>query len=319
MKIAIVKLSALGDIVHAMVVLQYIKKSLSETTIDWFVEDRFSEILENNPHIKNIYKLRLKNNKLGYLKEYRKLKTIANNNYDLVIDMQGLIKSAIVAKILGKKVVGFDKNSSREPLAAKFYTKSVSISYEENIVLRNMTLVCKALDLKLPNLKEKEPFLYTKSKLDIKPTLLIIVGSSWESKIYPKEHFIKIINSLDVDTFISWGDEKEEQDAKYICSNTNAKLLPKLSLDDLKAIVANSSLVLGGDSGPTHIAWAINIPSITIFGPTPSNRNTFETKSNLTIDCKKKINANFLNKHDLCIQNIDPEEITKKARGLLTC
>lgn len=319
MRIAIVKLSALGDIVHAMVVLQYIKKNIPDIVIDWYVEQKFSDILINNPHIDNIFELNLKNNKIGFLKEYKKLKKLSSNNYDLVIDLQGLIKSAIVSKILCKNVIGFDKNSLRESLASIFYTKSFSIAYEKNVINRNIELISKALDLEIPNLQEKKPFLFTKSKLNIKPTLLIIVGSSWPSKIYPKEHFIKIINSLHVDTFVSWGNQTEEEDAKYICNNTNAQLLPKLTIDELKDIVLNSSLVIGADSGPTHMAWAMNIPSITIFGPTPSQRNTLQTQINLTIDCKKEIDANCLDKNDFCIQKIDPKDIIEKAKKLLTC
>jgi len=317
MYIGIVKLSALGDIVHAMVVLQYIKENNPEATIDWFIEERFAGVLENNPHIDNIYKLKLKNNKLGFFKEYKKLKKL--KNYDLIIDLQGLIKSAIVSRILSKNVIGFDKNSLRESFAAKFYKKSFAISYETNVIIRNITLACKALKFEIPDIKNKKQFLYTKNKSNLYPTLLIIVGSSWESKVYPKEHFISIIKALEVETFISWGNEKEKEDASFICENTSAKLLPQLSLDGLKSVIINSSLVIGADSGPTHMAWALNIPSITIFGPTPAKRNTLETDINKSICCGKKIDANNLNKNDFCIKNIDPRKIVTLSKELLAC
>jgi heptosyltransferase-1 len=317
MKIAIVKLSALGDIVHAMVVLQYIKKHIPNCTIDWFVEEKFAGVLENNAHINTIHKLKLKNNKLGFFNEYKKLKKLTA--YDIVIDLQGLIKSAIVSKILGKEVIGFDKNSLRESLASLFYTKSFAIAYEENIIIRNITLACYALNFEIPDLQNKESFLYSQVKLSFKPTLLIVVGSSWDSKIYPKEHFISIINALHVETFVAWGNESEKQNAKHICAQTSAKILPKLSLDELKDVISNSSLVIGGDSGPTHMAWALNTPSITIFGPTPSQRNTLKTNINLTIDCHKKIDANSLDKNNFCIKEIAPDKIIKLAKELLKC
>jgi len=317
MHIGIVKLSALGDIVHAMIVLQYIKKNLPNATIDWIVEDRFAEVLKNNPHINNIHKVKLKNYKSGFLQEYKKLKKI--KSYDVIIDLQGLIKSAIVSKILSTNVIGFDKNSLREPLASLFYTKKYAIACEENVILRNILLVLKALDFSIPNLQYKEPFLYSTSKIDICPTLLIVVGSSWESKVYPKEKFVEIINALHVKTFIAWGNEAEKKRGKFICENTKATLLPKLSLDELKKVISNSSLVIGADSGPTHMAWALNVPSITIFGPTPSSRNTLETDINLTVDCGKIINAKKLNKQDFCIQQIKPGKIIKKAKKLLKC
>ena len=317
MHIGIVKLSALGDIVHAMIVLQYIKENIPKATIDWFVEEKFAGVLENNPHISTIHKLKLKNNKLGFFKEYKKLKKL--KTYDLIIDLQGLIKSAIVSRILSKNVIGFDENSLREPFAAKFYNKSFAISYETNVFMRNITLACKALKLEVPDIKNKKPFLYTKNKSDFYPILLIIVGSSWESKVYPKEHFVSTIKALQVETFISWGNEKEKEDANFICENTSAKLLPQLSLDELKSVIINSSLVIGADSGPTHMAWALNIPSITIFGPTPPKRNTLETDINKTISCGKNIDASNLNKNDFCIKNIDPEMIVTLSKELLAC
>jgi heptosyltransferase-1 len=317
MRIAIVKLSALGDIIHAMAVLQYIKNFDTGIVIDWFVEERFAEVLENNPDIDTIHSLKLKNNKLGILQEYKKLKRL--KPYDLVIDLQGLIKSALVSKVLGKNIVGFDKHSLREPLASLFYTQKYTISYDENVIVRNIKLVAKALDFPIADLKEKVPFLYTTSKIDIFPTLLIIVGSSWESKVYPKESFIEIIKALHVKTFISWGNEKEKLDADFICKQTKATLLPKLSLNELKKVVSNSSLVIGADSGPTHMAWGLNIPSITIYGPTPSKRNTYITSRNLVVDCGKPLNAKEIDKQNMCIKTINPASIITKAKELLAC
>lgn len=320
MKIAIVKLSALGDIIHAMVVLQYIKKKFPKTQIDWFAEEKFVGILENNPHIHTIYPLHLKNNKLNFFKEYQKLKNISKQNrYDLVLDLQGLIKSAIVAKILSQNCIGFSKQSLREPLAALFYKNTFAIPYEENVIMRNLTLTCKALNIEIPDIQTKEPFLFSTQISNIEPTILIITGSSWKSKVYPKEHFVSIINALHVKSFVAWGSEEEKNDAHYICEHTHATMLPKMSLDELKSIVKNSHLVIGADSGPTHMAWAMNRPSITIFGPTPSGRNTVTTPVNLIVDCKKTINARNINKDDFCIQHINPLTIIALAKELLPC
>ena len=106
MRIAIVKLSALGDIVHAMVVLQFIKKFNAEISIDWIVDDKFKKLLDCNQDINNIYSVDLKNVKkkksiFGFCKEIWKLRKL--DSYDLVIDMQGLIKSAFVSKLIPSK------------------------------------------------------------------------------------------------------------------------------------------------------------------------------------------------------------------------
>jgi len=136
MKIAIVKLSALGDIVHAMIALQFIKKHYQEALIDWVVEEGFDGILENNPHINQIHRVNLqavKQSKSLYAlwKEFKKIRKFGK--YDLVIDMQGLIKSALVARTISSNItLGFDKFSLRESLAAKFYNQTYKIDYAEN-------------------------------------------------------------------------------------------------------------------------------------------------------------------------------------------
>jgi heptosyltransferase-1 len=102
-KIAIVKLSALGDIVHAMVALQFIKAHSPEIQIDWIVEERFAGLLKNNPDIDNILAVNLKalkSDKIRIFKQVKKILKFSNNDYDLVIDAQGLIKSAVTAKLL---------------------------------------------------------------------------------------------------------------------------------------------------------------------------------------------------------------------------
>lgn len=320
MKMAIVKLSALGDIIHSMVVLQYIKKHNPKITIDWFVEENFADILRHNPDISNIYSLQLKNNKKNLFIEFKKLKKIAKkNNYDLILDLQGLIKSALVSRILGRNIAGFDKNSLRESVAAYLYKTSYSIPYQENVILRNLLLCSKALEFKVPNLMKKKSFLFSKTKSNIYPSLLIFVGSSWKSKVYPKESFLQVVKSLNVKTYVAWGNEKERDDAEFIAKNSDAILLPKVTLDELKSIIQNSKLIIGADSGPTHMAWALNIPSITIFGPTPSYRNTYQTDINKIVDCGKKIDAKSLNRNDFCIKDIPIQVIIKNAKELLEC
>jgi len=329
MKIAIVKLSALGDIVHAMAVLQFIKQAIPDCRIDWIVEERFSSVLDHNPHIDSVLCIDLKSlkkDKLRFFTEFKKLKKYANNSYDIVIDMQGLLKSAIVSKILGANF-GFDKNSIREKIAAPFYEKTIFVPYSENVIIRNLDLVSLALNLNIdPDiLKNKETFLFfteedaEKTSAFLKrdqKNIVHILGSSWESKIYPKEKFVEIIESLDGNHLLVWGSSKEEADASYIAENTSAKVLPEMNLNELKALVSKADIVIGGDSGPTHFAWAMNRPSITIFGPTPSKRNVLETKINKVIDCGKEIDPLKLNKKDFCIHTIDPKKIVTLAKGL---
>ena len=138
MKIAIVKLSALGDIVHTMIILQFVKKHYPNSEIDWIVEKRFQGVLENNPHINQIHTVNLnaakKQKSLKFL--FKELIQVRKyGKYDLIIDAQGLVKSAIVTKLMkGIKTVGFDKRSIRERLASYFYNQKVVIGYDKNTI-----------------------------------------------------------------------------------------------------------------------------------------------------------------------------------------
>jgi len=147
--------------------------------------------------------------------------------------------------------------------------------------------------------------------------IIHILGSSWESKIYPKGKFVEIIHKLEGNHLLLWGSKEEEVYADDIEALTNAKKLPSLNLNELKALIAKADLVIGGDSGPTHFAWALNRPSITIFGPTPSERKILKSKINKIVDCGKEIVPLKLDKKDYCIRTIDPDKIIYMAKALL--
>ncbi len=328
MKICIVKLSAMGDIVHAMVALQFIKKAYPKSTIDWIVEAGFKAILQNNPHINNILTIDLKSikkNKSEIFNQIKILNQYSKNNYDIVIDAQGLLKSAIVSKIVGHKVVGskiagFDKNSIREGVASWFYDKTVSIGYNQNTIDRNVKVLCNPLDIKVStkDILKKKPFLFYTSTTPISsnPYNLFVIGSTWKSRNYPKEKFAQIANILKRDTFIVWGSDEEYQDAQYIEQHSSyCKVLPKGDLNNLKSTIASCKILIGNDTGPTHIAWGLNIPSITIFGPTPTNR-IYITDINKAIKSSSKVDHFKLNKNDFSIQDIEVDDIVKLAKEI---
>ncbi len=329
-RIAIIKLSAMGDIIHAMVALQYIKRKYPNLQIDWFVESAFAPILENNSDINQIIKLDLKSikkDKKEIINQIKLIKKYEKNSYDLVIDAQGLIKSAIVSFFLGKSRVGFSKNSTREKLASFFYTKKVDIAYDKNAIERNVKVLSQALNFEIAkdDILNKKPFLFYKNENEViyeylskdKKNVLFVIGASWPSKMYSKEKFAKIINNLDENCLITWGNEAEKDIADFIANISKAKVLPKLDLNSLKAIMSKVDLVIGNDTGPTHMAWALNIPSITLFGNTPGYRNTYITKINKIIESKSIVNPFKLDRNDFSIKEIDENEIINTAKGLL--
>ena len=325
MKIAILKLSALGDIVNTIIVLQFIKKFYPTSKIDWIVERRFKGILENNPHIHKIHPINLnkakKNKSLKLL--YEELSSLKKfGEYDLVIDFQGLIKTAIVAKLIkSKKIIGFDSRSIREKLASYFYDETVNIGYDQNSILRNTQLASRALDINISinDVLSKDIFLFTESNLNLpeKPYVLFVIGSTWESRKYPKDKFVKVANEIKKKCIVIWGNEKEKNCANLISSQSKyVEVAPKLEIDDLKRLIGNSSLLIGNDTGPTHMSWALNIPSIMLFGPTPIER-MFQTNTNKAIKSSSKINHFKLNKNDFSINEISVNEIVKIAKQLL--
>ena len=329
-KIAIIKLSAMGDIIHSMVALEFIKKKYPKIEIDWFVESAFSAVLENNPDIRNIIKLNLKSIKKSKKEIFTQLnlvKSFKKENYDLIIDAQGLIKSSLVARILGKNIAGFCKNSTRESLASFLYNRKISIDYRENAIDRNCFLISKALGFEITKdeILNKEPFLFFKDEDEIiyeylksdKKNILLVVGASWKSKIYSKEKFAKIVKSLNENFLIVWGNEEEKQIADFIGANSKALVLPKLSLNSLKALVSKVDLVIGNDTGPTHMAWALNIASITIFGNTPAYRNSYLTNINRVIKSSFTPNPLKLDKNNFSINEIDEKNIVKMAKEIL--
>jgi len=331
MKIAIVKLSALGDRVHAMVALQFIKQAFPQSVIDWIVEEKFAGILFENPDINQIFKVNiksLKQNKSNFFKEFKHIKSFSKNNYDLVIDAQGLLKSSIIARIISSQTVGFDKHSAREKVAALFYEKKVSSPYDSNTIDRNVTVITQPLGLEINKAQiiGKAPFLFYKdwdSALGNyfsrnRANIIFVIGSTWPSRNYPKEKYLKVIKKLNAQSLIIWGSDQEKKDADWIAERTEkAKVLPKLDFNNLKAVLAHSDLVIGNDTGPTHMAWGLNKSSITLFGPTPINR-VYQTSINKVLKSSSIVNPSKLDKNDFSIQEINESEVIELAYLLLS-
>jgi len=329
MKIAIVKLSAMGDIIHAMVALQFLKAAYPSLRIDWIVEKVFVPVLQGNPHIDTILPVelkRLKKERSAFLEVLQKVRRYASNEYDLVIDAQGLLKSAIVARLLGKRRAGFSYRSTRERAASLLYTHKVVIPYDANTIDRNAKVLGEPLGVTITPemIHNKEPFLFYEKRESIEPYLsqekrnvIFVIGSTWESRNYPKEHFVKVANLLGENILIVWGSNEERERAEWIAAHSsNAKVLPRLDLNALKCVIGRADLTIGNDTGPTHMAWGLNRPSITLFGPTPTSR-VYETAINKVIDSPSIVDPFHLDKEDFSIAKIAPENVADTARELL--
>ncbi|MDE5591941.1 MAG: lipopolysaccharide heptosyltransferase I, partial [Helicobacter sp.] len=217
-KIAFIRLSAMGDLIHSASILPLLFSALQseyEPVFHWYVDEIFCEVLEDSPFVHKLFSIPLKKNikqkNFKYLlKLYKQLKV---ESYDMVIDMQGLLKSSIVGWILRSKYfVGFDFWSIKEPLASFFYTQKVSIPYQKHILLRNAVLGFGAFNLPAPSLEAllcpKEFISANKNIFPIPHNgkkVLLLLETSKQNKTYPKESFFKLVmlfNSLGITPFL---------------------------------------------------------------------------------------------------------------------
>ena len=331
MKIAIVKLSALGDIVNAMVVLQFIKKNNPKIKIDWVVEKAYKELLSNNPNVNKVHTVNFKLAKQKkslpiFFKEIKKIRQFGK--FDIVIDMQGLIKSAFVSRMISSEVtVGFHRSSSRESISSIFYSHKFKMDYKENIICRNLSLVANSLNFtfKGNEIQNKDPFLYPSKKYipssfsKSMKNIVLIPGASHPCKCYPVEGYIKVIKKIDANFIIIWGNDSEKLMAEKIKKlYPSVNISKKLSLDELISLIKQSDLIIGSDTGPSHIAWGLNVPSVILFGCTPGYRNTYETNLNKIINSDSIVNPLKINKNDYSISKIDSNEIVKIATLILS-
>lgn len=331
MRIAIVRLSALGDIINTAPILGFIKQHHPDAIIDWVCEEAFEPILQDHPHLHAVHTVAIKRAKKekSFALLWQTIKKLrALGPYDVIIDLQGLMKSALVARFIGKNIYGFAEDSIREKLASRLYTHHTHIPYAENSIWRSMVLINDALQTGITKetLNNKTPALYyapgdfhfehlfSKDQKNI----AFVLGASWPSKAYPTERFIELAKAFDANILLIWGSHEEKLKAEAIHEQSpNTIIPPKLTLKELVALIEHCDLTIGNDTGPTHIAWAMNKPSITLFGPTPASKMMWQGPQHLAIESSSHVNPLKLNREDDSIKEISPVEIFQKANTLL--
>ena len=250
--------------------------------------------------------------------------------FDIIIDLQGLLKSALVSRSLGKNIFGFDRFSTKEGFASIFYTHKYSCNYDKNIILRNLELCGFALNFSFDEkeILAKEPCFLKNSRIPSDETripdknsripnkkILIAPFASESSKCYA--HFASVIKGAKefAQCFLVAGSEPERKKATKLASS-GATLLAPLDLAQILEFMDTCDLIIGNDSGITHLAWAQNCATITLFGNRSGARNAFATPKNLIIQAtpKHEIDAFHIDKSDFCINDIDPAQIIAKAK-----
>lgn len=316
--------------------IQFIRKHIANAHISWFCDARFEQIARLLAGVDEVVALPLKDKK--FLKSFGILRQ-KQGQFDIIIDLQGLLKSALVSRSLGKNIFGFDKFSTKEGLASIFYTHKYSCNYDKNIILRNLELCAFALNFSFDEkeILTKEPCFLKNSRIPNKNSripsdesripnensripskkILIAPFASESSKCYA--HFASVIKGAKefAQCFLVAGSEIEREKAAKLASS-GATLLAPLDLAHILEFMDTCDLIIGNDSGITHLAWAQNYATITLFGNRSGARNAFATPKNLIIQAtpKHEIDAFHIDKSDFCINDIDPAQIIAKAKGL---
>lgn len=294
-RILIVKTSSLGDVIHCLPVVNDILQHAPNAQIDWVVEDSFADIPRMHAGVNQVFTVafrRWKRNifakktwaEIADFKKIIKQDINGSNRYDAIIDCQGLLKSALIMRYANGVKHGYDKQSIREPNASKFYDKTYNISYNQHAVTRNRTLCAMSLGYAAPT---NAPDYGISSKnsmpadrmdiglqgIDLKRDFIIALhGTSRDSKLWPVENWVNLGKELakqNLNLVLPWASDAELNRAKQIANMlSNATILPKLSIAELANIIANAKAAIGVDTGLSHLAAALNIPTIAIYTDT---------------------------------------------------
>lgn len=280
--ILIVRLGALGDILHAVPAAAALRRARPDARIDWLVDAKHRAILDLVPVIDRVVELE-RATPMGWIDVTRRLRAA---RYDVAVDFQGLMKSAILARASGAaRVLGFSIWHLREKGARPFYSESLDPSGEgtTHVIHKNLRLV-EALGVASPAIEFPLSHVPSPARDEIvagtggAPFALLNPGAAWPNKRWYSDRFGELAAFLkDVRglvPFVLWGPgERPLAEAVIASSGGAARLAPATTLADLVEICRSASLMVSGDTGPLHIAAAVGTPIVSIFGPTDPARN----------------------------------------------
>jgi len=279
-KILIVKPSSLGDVVHSLPFLNVAKTCFPKAEIHWVIAKGLEKLLEGNPLIDKLFIIHKDTwKKITHaqrtVKEIKTLlKELKKEKYDLVIDLQGLLRSGIITKATRAHIrIGFQEAREGSRL---FYTHKVKGGKDIHAVDRYLKIAaylgCDISDVRFPlparSISSLDPSLFSEDYA------VIIPGARWKTKVWPAEKFGKLASKLSLKTVIV-GSKSEIEAADTIVSlsqDRSISVAGKTDLKELVEVIRHAQFVVSNDSGPMHIAAALNIPVFAIFGPTDQTR-----------------------------------------------
>lgn len=300
MKVLIVKTSSMGDVLHTFPALQDARRARPDIVFDWCVEEAFAPIVALHPAVGNIRTVAVRRwrkrpfDPSTWREASAMRKTLRSGGYDLVIDAQGLLKSALVAMQAGATVAGFDFKSAREPLAALFYRRRYSVARNLHAIERTRLLFAQALGYE-PDLSLLVSGLSQTADTPAK-TAFLLHGTSREDKKWPAEQWAQTARLLVAAGFTpltTWSNDREKAVAEAIAAAVPETIVvEKSQLADIAKRIAGSTLVIGADTGLTHLASAYGLPTVAIFlttepgltGPRGPNSSTLAAENGMAVE-----------------------------------
>jgi heptosyltransferase-1 len=287
-RVAFVKTSSMGDVIHALPVVSDLVRALPGATVDWVVEEAFAQLPPLHPSVDIVLPVALRRwrrapwapatwRELGAAR-----RRIAAQRYDLVLDLQGLLKSAWFATWARGPRAGFSRRCAREPLAALLYQRRFDVDMSAHAIERLRSLAAQALGYRvdgLPVFGLKVPrtvFEASTEDLLARPFAVLLHATSRAEKCWPLAHWRELATGLAarrLAVVLPWGSEAERQQAQAIAAGMpGAHVLPRLSLAQCASLLARATCVVGVDTGLTHLASAIDAPTVALFSATPAWR-----------------------------------------------
>jgi len=329
--IVIIRLSSLGDIVHTLPAFQALRRHYPDAEISWIAEAAGAALLENFPGIDRIIVFDLKARKgsiarikylIGFVRRWR-------GQFDLVLDFQGLIKSALLSFLLGGSRLGFAFRNARESMAALFYSRrAVYFPEERHVIYKNMHLLSllgnssAAVEYPVQEWvpsRQLSEFL-EQNNLHDKGWIILNVGGGWPSKILSEKQWLQIASGLkdDYRLVMLWGNEKERETAAAVSRQSGVQLAIFMNFSDLIYFINHALLVISGDTLALHLADLTRTPAVGIFGPSSPQRNGPLFSESRALYRQLTCSLCYRRKCDTmsCIRDIVTEDIIEAARKI---
>lgn len=281
MRILLVKTSSLGDVIHNLPVVSDIRRQLPNATVDWCVEESFAAIPRLHPGVSQIIPVALRRWRKALLSRatWREIgafrRSLQTSCYDVVLDTQGLLKSALIARQAAGPVSGYNAASAREPVAAAWYQHQFAIPTQAHAVVRNRALAAAALGYVLPDGVPDYGVASPAAENDwlpAKPYVTLLTATSRDDKLWPEAHWVALghaLNSLGYAVVLPAGNPLErERAARLVQAIPGAVAAPRLDIAKLAAVLAGGQAAVGVDTGLTHLAVALNIPTVALYTAT---------------------------------------------------